>query len=152
MSRSLTKKRTGLGGGRSGGLGTGNRVNTLGIQGRCGAAGLAHGAATRQRVTRPTFIRTEAPTLGTLLDLALCTSSLGCSSVSFITKGRAGEEREGGSTPEGWWRAILPQYSHHSAATWGDLGSRKAWVLRAQAHILIWYRTQKTWPPSRNKT
>ena len=48
------------------------------------------------------FIRTEAPTLGTLLDLALCTSSLGCSSVSFITKGRAGQGREGGSTPEGW--------------------------------------------------
>lgn len=90
-----------MGEGGPGGLGTGNRVNTLGIQGRCGAVGLANRAATCQRVTRPTFIRTEAPTLGTLLDLALRASSLGCSSVSFITKGRAGEGREGGSTPEG---------------------------------------------------
>ena len=31
-------------------------------------------------------IETEAPMLGTLLDLALCTSSSGCSFTSFITK------------------------------------------------------------------
>ena len=137
MSMLLTKKEE-FGGWAwwwwSGGLGTGDRANTLGIQGCCGAAGPANGAVTSWRVTRPTFIRAEAPTLGTLLDLALCTSSIGCSSVSFITKGRAGEGREGSSMAEGSWRVILPQYRGHSTATWGDLGSRKAWMLRAHKH------------------
>lgn len=83
MSMLLTKEKRGGGGGVrggvwwlwSGGLSTGNRANTLGVQGRRGAAGLANGAAMRRRGAWPTFTRTEAPTLGTLLDLALCTSS-----------------------------------------------------------------------------
>ena len=85
----------------SGGLSIRNRANTLGVQGRRGAAGLANGAAKRQRGTWPTFTRTEAPTRGTFLDLALCTSSTGCSSISFITKGGAVEGRQGSSMAEG---------------------------------------------------
>lgn len=104
------------------------------------------------RVVHPSSMGTEDPALGTLLDLTLCTSPSGYSSVILYNNPITNEkgERKGSRLHGSTGMGVMSQHLYRcgSAATWVDLGSRKDRSLRIDCTHLICYT--KSWPSSRN--